>query len=167
MRCVFCGNDSSTSRSVEHIVPASFGNSISVLPKGIVCDKCNNYFARKIESPFLNSEAILQLRQELEIHNRDGKVVNRFADLPTKNIMQISQDLHLVMSHEDKTEEEVEQAVFKYQKYLKRTDELLIKPDYNLSRLLAKMAVEVFVYKCLDDMNIIDYIIHQRVYRRI
>ena len=81
MRCIFCGNDSSTSKSVEHIVPASFGNSISVLPKGIVCDKCNNYFARKIEYPFLNSEAVLQLRQELEIHNRDGKVVIRFADL--------------------------------------------------------------------------------------
>ena len=131
MKCIFCGNDSSTSKSVEHIVPTSFGNSISVLPKGVVCDKCNNYFARKIESPFLNSEAVLQLRQELEIHNRDGKVVNKFADLPTKNIMQFSQDLHLVMSHEDKTKGEVEQAVFYYQKYLKRTDELLIKPDYN------------------------------------
>ncbi len=167
MRCIFCGNDSSSSRSVEHIVPASFGNSISILPKGIVCDKCNNYFARKIEAPFLNSEAVLQLRQELEIHNRDGKVVNRFADLPTKNIMQISQDLHLVMSHEDKTEEEVEQAVFNYQKHLKITDELLIKPDYNLSRLLAKMAVEAFVYKCLDDMNVIDYIIEDETFKKI
>ncbi len=167
MRCIFCGNDSSTSKSVEHIVPASFGNSISVLPKGVVCDKCNNYFARKIESPFLNSEAVLYLRQELEIHNRDGKVVNKFADLPTKNIMQISQDLHLVLSHEDKTEEEVEQAVCNYQKYLKRTDELLIKPDYNLSRLLAKMAVEAFVYKCLDDMNVIDYIIEDEAFKKI
>lgn len=167
MRCIFCGNDSSTSRSVEHIVPASFGNSTSVLPKGIVCDKCNNYFARKIESPFLNSEAVLQLRQELEIHNRDGKVVNRFADLPTKNIMQISQHLHLVMSHEDKTEEEVEQTVFNYQKYLKRTDELLIKPNYNLSRLLAKMAVEAFVYKCLADMKVIDYIIEDDAFKKI
>lgn len=81
MRCIFCGNDSSSSRSVEHIVPASFGNSISILPKGIVCDKCNNYFARKIEAPFLNSEAVLQLRQELEINNRNGKAVNKFADL--------------------------------------------------------------------------------------
>ncbi len=132
MRCIFCGNDSTTSRSVEHIVPASFGNSTSVLPKGIVCDKCNNYFARKIESPFLNSEAVLQLRQELEIHNRDGKVVNRFADLPTKNIMKISQHLHLVMSHEDKTEEEVEQTVFNYQKYLKRTDTPCTADGYNL-----------------------------------
>jgi len=167
MRCIFCGNDSSSSRSVEHIIPASFGNSISILPKGIVCDKCNNYFARKIEAPFLNSEAVLQLRQELEIHNRNGKVVNRFADLPSENIMQISQDLHLVMSHEDKTEEKVEQAVLKYQKYLKRTDELLIKPDYNLSRLLAKMAVEAFAYKCLDDMNVIDYIIEDAAFKKI
>lgn len=167
MRCIFCENDSSSSKSVEHIVPASFGNSTSVLPKGIVCDKCNNYFARKIESPFLNSEAILQLRQELEIHNRDGKVINMFHDLPTENIMQISQNLHLVMSHEDKTEKEVEQAVFQYQKHLKRTDELLIKPDYNLSRLLAKMAVEAFVYKCLDDMNVIDYIIEDEAFKKI
>ena len=103
MRCIFCEKDASSSRSVEHIVPASFGNSISILPKGSVCDKCNNYFARKIESPFLNSEVVLQLRQELEINNREGKTVNRFDDLPTKNIMQISQDLHVVMSQEEKT----------------------------------------------------------------
>ncbi len=167
MRCIFCGSDSSTSRSVEHIVPASFGNSISILPKGVVCDKCNNYFARKIESPFLNSDVVLQLRQELEIHNRDGKEVSKFSDLPTKNIMQISQDLHLVMSHEEKTEAEVERAVFEYQKYLKRTDDLLIKPNYNLSRLLAKMAVEAFAYKCLDDMNVIDYIIEDEAFKKI
>lgn len=78
MRCIFCENDSSSSKSVEHIVPASFGNSTSVLPKGIVCDKCNNYFARKIESPFLNSEAILQLRQELEI-DKYGEGTAEFA----------------------------------------------------------------------------------------
>lgn len=132
-----------------------------------MCDKCNNYFARKIESPFLNSEAVLQLRQELEIPNRDGKEVNRFANLPTKNIMQISQDIHLVMSQEDKTEEEVERAVFEYQKYLKRTDEILIKPDYNLSRLLAKMAIEAFAYKCLDDGDVLDYIIEEEALKKI
>lgn len=131
-----------------------------------MCDKCNNYFARKIESPFLNSEAVLQLRQELEIPNRDGKEVNRFANLPT-NIMQISQDIHLVMSQEDKTEEEVERAVFEYQKYLKRTDEILIKPDYNLSRLLAKMAIEAFAYKCLDDGDVLDYIIEEEALKKI
>lgn len=132
-----------------------------------MCDKCNNYFARKIESPFLNSEAVLQLRQELEIPNRDGKEVNRFANLPTKNIMQISQDIHLVMSQEDKTEEEVERAVFEYQKYLKRTDEILVKPDYNLSRLLAKMAIEAFAYKCLDDGDVLDYIIEEEAFKKI
>lgn len=167
MRCIFCGNDSSSSRSVEHIVPASFGNSIFILPKGVVCDKCNNYFARKIEAPFLNSEVVLQLRQELEINNRDGKTINRFADLPTKNIMQISQNLHLVMSQENKTEEEIGQAVFEYQEYLKRTDELLTKPDYNLSRLLAKMAVEAFVYKCLDSTDVIDYVIEDEAFKKI
>lgn len=167
MRCIFCGNDTSSSRSVEHIVPASFGNSNSILPKGVVCDKCNNYFARKIEAPFLNSEVVLQLRQELEISNRDGKTINRFVDLPTKNIMQISQYLHLVMSQENKTEEEIAQSVFEYQKYLKKTDELLTEPNYNLSRLLAKMAVEAFVYKCLDNMKVIDYVIEDEAFKKI
>lgn len=167
MRCIFCGNDSSSSRSIEHIVPASFGNSTSILPKGVVCDKCNNYFARKIEEPFLNSEVVLQLRQELEINNRDGKIINKFIDLPTKNIMQISQNLYLVMSQEDKAEEEIRQSVFEYQEYLKRTDELLTKHDYNLSRLLAKMAVEAFVYKCLDSMDVIEYVIEDEIFKNI
>ena len=71
------------------------------------------------------------------------------------------------MSQEDKTEEEVERAVFEYQKYLKRTDEILIKPDYNLSRLLAKMAIEAFAYKCLDDGDVLDYIIEEEALKKI
>ena len=48
MRCIFCGSDTSQSTSVEHIIPESFGNSKAILRKGIVCDKCNNYFSRKV-----------------------------------------------------------------------------------------------------------------------
>jgi hypothetical protein len=57
MRCIFCKNDSSNSKSVEHIIPESLGNTTRTLPKGVVCDTCNNYFARKVEKPFL--EALL------------------------------------------------------------------------------------------------------------
>ena len=72
-RCIFCGNDSSNSKSVEHIVPESFGNKCIILKKGIVCDKCNNYFARKVEQPFLESEPIRILRQELQLENKRRK----------------------------------------------------------------------------------------------
>ena len=43
--CMFCHKDSSSSKSVEHIIPESFGNKHHYLPKGYVCDKCNNYFS--------------------------------------------------------------------------------------------------------------------------
>jgi len=74
MRCLFCKNDSSTSRSVEHIIPESLGNTSKVLPKGIVCDKCNNYFARKVEQPFLEAPALKSLRFHQTIPNKRRRV---------------------------------------------------------------------------------------------
>jgi hypothetical protein len=74
MRCLFCKEDSSASRSVEHIVPQSLGNTTSTLPPGVICDSCNNYFARKVEKPFLESMAILALRFHQVIPNKKGRV---------------------------------------------------------------------------------------------
>lgn len=50
MQCIFCHKDSSTSKSIEHIIPESLGNKEHFLPKGYVCDECNHYFAIKIEN---------------------------------------------------------------------------------------------------------------------
>ncbi len=36
MRCIFCKTDSDSSRSVEHIIPESLGNTDYVLPPGCV-----------------------------------------------------------------------------------------------------------------------------------
>ncbi|RHJ93598.1 MULTISPECIES: HNH endonuclease [Bacteroidales] len=55
MNCIFCTQNSENSKSVEHIIPESLGNKLTVLSKGIVCDECNNYFARKIEGEMLSS----------------------------------------------------------------------------------------------------------------
>lgn len=74
MRCLFCKQDSTNSRSVEHIIPESLGNTTQILPKGIVCDKCNNYFARKIEEPFLNSTEMLALRFQEAIPNKKNVI---------------------------------------------------------------------------------------------
>jgi len=67
MRCLFCKCDSSSSRSVEHVIPESLGNHSLTLPPGVVCDNCNNYFSRKVEKPFLESGAVLLLRFHQEI----------------------------------------------------------------------------------------------------
>ena len=74
MRCLFCRQDSSLSRSVEHIVPESLWNTKHVLPRGVVCDACNNYFSREVEKPFLESPAISMLRFDQAIPNKRGKI---------------------------------------------------------------------------------------------
>jgi hypothetical protein len=54
MNCIFCKGDSAGSRSVEHVLPESLGNTEHILNPGIVCDQCNNYFASKLEGPLLS-----------------------------------------------------------------------------------------------------------------
>lgn len=74
MRCLFCKQDSSNAKSVEHIVPESLGNKHLILPKGYICDKCNNYFARKIEKPFLEELNMRTLRFAECVPNKKGKI---------------------------------------------------------------------------------------------
>lgn len=74
MRCIFCKADSNDSRSVEHIIPESLGNIEHVLPRGVVCDTCNNYFARKVEGPLLATPWFCHARSRQWIENKRGLV---------------------------------------------------------------------------------------------
>jgi len=74
MRCIFCKAESLTSRSVEHIVPESMGNTNHVLPLGAVCDGCNQYFARKVERPVLESPILRLIRASIDVPNKRGRV---------------------------------------------------------------------------------------------
>ncbi|QMW05424.1 HNH endonuclease [Spirosoma foliorum] len=74
MRCIFCKQDSSGSRSVEHIVPESLGNKSHVLPTGVVCDRCNQYFALKIEKVLLEQEFFKNLRHRNAIESKRGRI---------------------------------------------------------------------------------------------
>lgn len=168
-RCIFCGNDSSCSKSVEHIVPESFGNKSAVLRKGIVCDKCNNYFARKVEQPFLESEPIRKLRQELQLENKKGKTIEdyQYPKIGDNQVKQISDNNFLIYSTEEKTEKELKTLVQEYQQYLFKSDSLLLEENIYLSRLLAKMALEYFVFRCGQTQEVCDYILEDDIFSSI
>ena len=74
MRCLFCKQDSSSSRSLEHIIPESLGNTDHVLPRGVVCDTCNNYLAREVEKPVLDSKYFQERRFHLGVANKRNRV---------------------------------------------------------------------------------------------
>jgi HNH endonuclease len=72
MRCIFCKSDSTKSRSIEHIIPESLGNIEHILPRGVVCDTCNNYFARKVEGPLLETPWFRHARSRQWVPNKRG-----------------------------------------------------------------------------------------------
>ncbi len=74
MKCIFCQLPSHDSKSVEHVVPESLGNKTLILARGVVCDGCNNYFARKIEGPLLEMPFFKQTRHRLSVTNKKGRI---------------------------------------------------------------------------------------------
>ena len=74
MVCIFCKKESSQSKSVEHIIPESLGNTKNILPRGIVCDKCNEYFGRKIEKKVLALSFFSQLRARNAIPSKKNRI---------------------------------------------------------------------------------------------
>lgn len=91
MRCIFCKHDSTDSRSIEHIIPESIGNEHHFLPKGIVCDKCNNYFSRSFENAVITSDIFLEIRNGMKVKSKKGKIPETpqkdFIELPDYRLM--------------------------------------------------------------------------------
>jgi len=91
MRCIFCKQISNESVSVEHILPESLGNVEAILPPGVVCDKCNNYFSREIEGALLSSGFFRLLRYDKKLPSKKGKIPvfgdTENFDLPDYRVM--------------------------------------------------------------------------------
>ena len=72
MYCLFCKSITAESRSIEHIIPESLGNTEHILPVGFVCDRCNNYFSREVEGPLLDTPYFRHFRYSALIKNKKG-----------------------------------------------------------------------------------------------
>jgi hypothetical protein len=79
--CLFCLRTDGGFVSVEHPIPESLGNSELVLPKGVVCDRCNNGPLAELDQCLTDFFPLKIRRTTLGIPNKGGKVpVTAFED---------------------------------------------------------------------------------------
>jgi hypothetical protein len=162
MRCIFCKADSSSSISVEHIIPESLWNTKQILPRGVVCDSCNNYFARKVEKPFMAAPAFTHLRFHEAVPNKKGRI-------PTMEVL-ISPG-HAVRAHRGKEKGvamtiDVPPELFEKLRTTESGQVILpISGDLPegaiVSRFLAKVAVEAMAQRLLGKPELLERFIDE------
>lgn len=164
MRCIFCKQDSSSSKSVEHIIPESLGNVDHTLPPGVVCDQCNNYIARKIEKPILDSLYFRERRFNMDVPSKKGRIppIDGIHLQSLTHIQLIKQLKEFGISVGAAPNVDESRWVSSLQN--QKTGTLIIpaskKPeDYLLSRFIAKIGLEVLALRVLDAPNGLDEII--------
>lgn len=172
MRCLFCKNDSTNAKSVEHIIPESLGNKTFILPLGYICDTCNNYFARKVERPFMEIPEIQQMRFKLEVPNKknrfpkiDGVLDNGSPIVLSKK--QINNEIiHILEIAPEEIEKffvdnptQIIMSIF--------TNETILKSDKIVSRFIAKMALEALALRLKTIENSLDDLIDDIKYDAI
>lgn len=127
-------------------MPESIGSKRRVLPAGVVCDKCNNYFARKVEQPVLNSTWMRNLRAWHRVPNKKDtypSLVGRIAG--TDVAVNLSRDkagqfrFDVERKSEASALTEVIEGGFDRPVIFTVEDEV---PEKAMVRFLAKMALE-------------------------
>lgn len=124
-----------------------------VLPRGMICDPCNSYIARKIEQPLLAHESFRNLRAWYRIPNKRGRHASLFGVIPGQDIgvnFRIGQE-----GPELQLERGGDAAAI--HAHLKGVGENgltailfprdMRPPEREMSRLLAKIALEVFALR--------------------
>lgn len=158
MSCIFCRSDGPYN-TVEHIIPESLGNTEDVLT-GAVCDKCQNYFGKEVESYVLSKSPFAFWRVAYNLKNKKGNAPFYNTSLPLVQKGTIP-DSHLYNDNDiifhpanvsDESIIEVEINDSKLRNCIlsrnKNKINLVITPKMliQIGRFLGKMALE-FLYK--------------------
>ena len=162
MNCIFCKQISDDSKSIEHILPESLGNKQHILNKGIVCDTCNNYFATKIEKVVLEKPYFKNVRYRNFITTKKDRLVpdktlfpyktGGWVDmwLDEKGFIFDPKDSHIIDQIKDGTFNKIIIPIIDHPE----------EKDYEVSRLLAKVALEFLTYRIVHDEEWIQEIIN-------
>jgi len=155
MRCIFCKAPSAGCKSVEHIIPESLGNVDHLLPRGWVCDTCNNYFAREVEKPFLDSLYGRGSRFEMAVANKRGRIPSVIGLHPqSRTKIELFRDPasnELSLTPAEGEDESRWIASVQSGSHGTLYVPAAILPDTNIStaRFIGKIALEVLAYRCL------------------
>lgn len=174
MHCIFCKQPSYISTSVEHIVPHSFGNTRTILPRGLVCDQCNNYFARKIEQPLLADRSFRNLRAWYQVPNKRGQPPSLHGFLAGTEVeigLRLRNGGIEIQPERRRQTEEFFHYLHAEEKAQRPTVLLFERPmdppKVLMSRLLAKMAIELLSLRFLRDPQLIRRLIEDDHWERV
>ncbi len=152
-------------------MPESIGSRRRVLPRGVVCDKCNNYFARKVEQPILNHKWMRNLRAWHQVPSKKGKfpsLVGQIAGSEVQVNMRRGVDGKLELSTERQSESaELARAIqgnFDTPLIFTIEDDI---PQREMSRFLCKMALEASAEIFVNDAEALDRLVDEPFYDNI
>lgn len=131
-------------------MPESIGSKRRTLPPGVVCDKCNNYFARKVEQPVLGHHSMRNLRGWYRVANKKGKfpsVIGWIAGADVEIGLSVGPDGQLRIDPEKARHRDTLSQVLGPGPSGNLQTPLLFKlemdlPKREMSRFLAKMGLE-------------------------
>ena len=81
-KCIWCLENSSKSTftSESHVLPECVGNERQqVLPRGIVCDKCNQYFGNKVEPTLIDDPIFKMVAGILLLRDNEREFANEHS----------------------------------------------------------------------------------------
>ena len=136
-------------------MPESLGNTDHVLPPGWVCDGCNNYIAREVEAPFLNSRYGRNSRFEMRVPSKRGRIppaTGIHAQSRCKVDVYLEGDGNLAISAAPGEDEpRFVRAIRSHTRGSLYLPAATVPPEsYETSRFIAKVALEVLAQRCID-----------------
>ncbi len=152
-------------------MPESLGSKKRTLPAGVVCDKCNNYFARKVEQPLLNHSWMRNLRAWHQVPNKKGSypsMVGLIAGSEVRVNWSCGEDgLPLISTERKNDNAELAQVIsegFEQPLIFTIEDD---PPQKEMSRFLCKMALEAVAEIFCNDLDQLDSIIDEPFFDNI
>lgn len=112
--CLFCLSPDGRFEGEEHAIPAAFGHSNNpiAIPPGAVCDDCNHFLGRQIDSAFVDRFDI-RLTRALEGARGRGGVISMIEGRPPHTaLLDVQVGDGTVQIHAAKVEEDGEGVIF-------------------------------------------------------